>query len=197
MQEQYIEIDKGLRVSNTRTAYSLIRTLKKKDFAPRLNLLRSHEGNLLQSKEAIKKRWTQYCNHLYTDNSGGDIVIKELEEISPRIQQESHVILFSEVEQAIQSLKKNKSPGSDGIPAELLQSGGESLTHQIHQLCNKIWHSEVIPEDWGKLLLIPLPKKGDLSECSNYRTISLNNHISSLFNNTTQQTSKSIESLSF
>ena len=178
LQEQYIEIDKGLRVGNTRTAYSLIRTLKKTDFAPRLNLLRSHEGNLLQSKEAIKKRWTQYCSNLYKDNSGGDIVIKELEEISPPIQQESHDILFSEVEQAIQSLKKNKSPDSDGIPAELLQSGGESLTHQIHQLCNKIWHSEMIPEDWGKSLLIPLPKRGDLSECSNYRTISLINHIS-------------------
>ena len=160
MQEQYIEIDKGLRVGNTRTVYSLIRTLKKTDFAPRLSLLRSHEGNLLQSKEAIKKRWTQYCSNLYKDNSGGDIVIKELEEISLPIQQESHDILFSEVEQAIQSLKKNKSPGSDGIPAELLQSDGESLTHQIHQHCNKIWHSEVIPEDWGKSLLIPLPKRG-------------------------------------
>ena len=138
LQEQYIEIDKGLRVGDTRTAYSLIRTLKKKEFAPRLNIVRSHEGNLLQSKEAIKKRWTQYCSNLYKDNSGRDIVIKELEEISPPIQQESHDILFSEVEQAIQSLKKNKSPGLDGIPDELLHSGAESLTHQIHQLYNKV-----------------------------------------------------------
>ena len=136
---------------------------------------------MLQPKEAIKKRWTQYFSNLYKDNSGRDIVINELEEISSLIQQESHHILFSEVEQAIQSLKKNKSLGSDGIPAELLQSGGESLTHQIHQLCNKIWHNEVIPEDWGKSLLIPLPKRGDLSECSNYRTISLINHISKVF----------------
>ena len=138
MQEQYTEIDKGLRVGNTRKAYSLIKTLKKKDFAPRLNILRSHDGNLLQSKEAIKKRWTQYCSNLYKDNGGGDILIKELEQISPPIQQESHDILLSEVEQAIQSLKKNKSPGLDGIQAELLQSGEESLAYEIHKLCNEI-----------------------------------------------------------
>lgn len=181
LQEQYTEIDKGLRVGNTRKAYSLIKTLKKKDFAPRLNILRSHDGNLLQSKEAIKKRWTQYCSNLYKDNGGGNILIKELEQIFPPTQQKSHDILFSEVEQAIRSLKKNKSPGLDGIQAELLQSGGESLAYEIHKLCNKIWHSEAIPEDWGKSILIPLHKKGDLSQCSNYRTISLINHISKIF----------------
>ncbi|CAF5002173.1 unnamed protein product [Rotaria sp. Silwood1] len=115
--------------------------------------LLDHDGNLLQSKEAIKKRWTQYCSNLYKDNGGGDILIKELEQISPPIQQESHDILFSEVEQAIQSLKKNKSPGLDGIQAELLQIGEESLAHEIHKLCNKIWHSEAIPEDWGNLFV--------------------------------------------
>jgi hypothetical protein len=55
---------------------------------------------LLQSKVAIKKRWTQYCSNLYKDNGGGDLAIKEPEEISPPIQQESHDVLFSEVEQA-------------------------------------------------------------------------------------------------
>ncbi|CAF3296321.1 unnamed protein product, partial [Rotaria sp. Silwood2] len=136
--------DWNAKVGNDNTGWNSVM-----DFAPRLNLLRSHDGNLLQSKEAIKKRWTQYCSNLYKDNGGGDIIIKELEQISPPIQQESHDILFSEVEQAIQSLKKNKSPGLDGIQAELLQSGGESLAYEIHKLCNKIWHSEAIPEDWG------------------------------------------------
>ena len=58
----------------------------------------------------------------------------------------------------------------------MIQAGGEQLTHEIHSLCNKAWHEGVIPEEWGKSILIPIPKKGDLSECANYRTISLISH---------------------
>ena len=84
--------------------------------------------------------------------------------------------MYSEVQAAINSLKRNKSPGSDGITAEMLQAGGEPLSRQIHILCNKAWHEGTIPEEWGKSILVPIPKKGDLSNCSNYRTISLINH---------------------
>ncbi|CAF4843884.1 unnamed protein product [Rotaria socialis] len=79
-------------------------------------------------------------------------------------------ILYSEVEEAIHTLKKNKSPGSDGIAAEMLQAGGEGLARQIHELCNRAWYEGTIPEEWGKSILVPIPKKGDLSECANYRT---------------------------
>ena len=85
-------------------------------------------------------------------------------------------ILYSEVQAAINSLKRNKSPGSDGITAEMLQAGYEPLSREIHKLCNKTWHEGTIPEEWDKSILVPIPKKGDLSNCSNYRTISLNNH---------------------
>ncbi|CAF5047173.1 unnamed protein product, partial [Rotaria socialis] len=55
-------------------------------------------------------------------------------------------ILHSEVEEAIRTLKKNKSPGSDGIAAEMLQAGGEALARQIHELCNRPWYEGIIPE---------------------------------------------------
>ena len=84
--------------------------------------------------------------------------------------------MYSEVQTAINSLKRNKSPGSDGVTAEMLQAGGEPLSRQIHKICNKAWHEGTIPEEWGKSILVPIPKKGDLSNCSNYRTISLINH---------------------
>ncbi|CAF1426913.1 unnamed protein product [Adineta ricciae] len=74
------------------------------------------------------------------------------------------------------SLKKNKSPGLDGVTAEVLQAGGDQLARQIRKLCNKAWREGTIPEEWGKSLLVPTPKKGDLSNCSNYQTISLINH---------------------
>ena len=103
-------------------------------------------------------------------------MVKELEEITPPYKDDSHDILYSDVEDAIHTLKRNKSPGSDGITAELLQAGGEQLARQMHTLCNKAWEEGTIPEEWGKSILVPLPKKGDLSHCSNYQTISLINH---------------------
>ncbi|CAF3566017.1 unnamed protein product [Rotaria socialis] len=79
-------------------------------------------------------------------------------------------ILYSEVEEAIGTLKKNKSPGSDGIAAKMLQTGCEALARQIHELYNRAWYEGTILEEWGKSILVPIPKKGDPSECANYRT---------------------------
>ena len=175
IQEKCDEIENGLKIGNTRQAYSLIKTLKKK-FVPRITMIRNQDGTMQQSKEGVKQRWTQYCSGLYKDEGGGDEIVKELEGIFPSYEENPQDILYSEVEEAIRTLKSNKSPGSDGITAEMIQAGGEQLTHEIHSLCNKAWHEGVIPEEWGKSILIPIPKKGDLSECANYRTISLISH---------------------
>ena len=91
-----------------------------------MNLLRSKEGTILQSNDEIKQRWTQYCFDLYKDHGGGDEVVEELEEITPFIDEDPQDILYAEVQAAIGMLKKNKSPGSDGITAEMLQAGGNS-----------------------------------------------------------------------
>ncbi|CAF1687917.1 unnamed protein product, partial [Adineta ricciae] len=97
---------------------------------------------MLQSNDEIKQRWTQYCSSLYKDPGGGDGMVKELEDIAPPGNEGSHDILYSEVQSAISSLKRNKSPGSDGITAEMLQAGGEPLSREIHKLCNKAWHED-------------------------------------------------------
>ena len=122
------------------------------------------------------KRWTIYCESLYKDQGGGDNIVRDLKRITPTNTEEPQGILYSEVEEAIRSLKKNKNSGPDGITAEMLQAGGEQLTREIHKLCNKAWQEGTIPKEWGKSILVPIPKKGDLSECSNYRTISLISH---------------------
>ncbi|CAM4876466.1 unnamed protein product [Rotaria socialis] len=175
MQDQCEQAEKGLNIGNTREAYGLIKMLRK-EFVPRLNVIRNQEGTMLQINDDIKRRWTQYCSSLYKDPGGEDGMVKELEDISPPENEDPRDILYSEVKAAINSLKRNKSPGSDGVTAEMLQAGGEPLSRQIHKLCNKVWHEGTIPEEWGKSILVPIPKKGDLSNCSNYRTISLINH---------------------
>jgi hypothetical protein len=79
----------------------------------------------------------------------------------------------SEVKIAIEKLKRYKSPGTDQIPAELIQTGGDTLRSEIHKLINCIWDKEELPEQWKESIIIPIYKKGDRTDCSNYRGISL------------------------
>ena len=175
IQDQCEEIQKGLQVGNNKQAYNLVKILRRK-YIPKLTVIRSQNGTMIQSKEDIMQRWTQYCSALYEDKGGGENMVKELERITPSSEDNSGGILYGEIEDAITKLKKNKSPGTDEITAEMLQAGGEQLVHKIHELCNRAWKEEIIPEQWGRSILVPIPKAGDLSDCSNYRTISLINH---------------------
>jgi hypothetical protein len=79
----------------------------------------------------------------------------------------------SEVEMAIEKLKGQKSPGTDQIPAELIKAGGRTIRSESHKLINSIWNKEELPEQWKESATVPIYKKGDKTECSNYRGISL------------------------
>ena len=70
-------------------------------------------------------------------------------------------------------LKKGKSAGVDNIPGELVQAGGEDMINVQHKICNKIWETGVWPKEWTQSLVITIPKKGNLQQYQNYRTISL------------------------
>ena len=85
-------------------------------------------------------------------------------------------ILFEEVQAAIDRLKRNKSPRTDRITAEMIQAGGEPLARVLHGICQKIWEKERMPEEWSQSVIVTIPKKGDLKKCTNYRTITLINH---------------------
>ena len=80
------------------------------------------------------------------------------------------------MEAAVHSLKKRKSAGVDNIPAELVQEGGEDVITTLTTICNKIWQTGEWPTPWTQSLVITLPKKGNLQQCQNYRTISLISH---------------------
>jgi len=81
----------------------------------------------------------------------------------------------------VRRLKRNKSPGNDGITAEMIKAGGEKLLGKIHLLCNQAWVECHVPEEWLKSVLVPIPMKGGALECKHYRTISLKSHIGKIF----------------
>ena len=88
--------------------------------------------------------------------------------------------MYGEVQRALHRLKNGKSPGSDGIQAELLKIGGMAVCQALFNMCSKIWDSEIWPELWTQSIIICLFIKGVRSRCDNYRTISLIDHSSKI-----------------
>ena len=70
----------------------------------------------------------------------------------------------------------NKASGGDGIPVELFQILKDDAVKVLHSICQKIWKTQQWPQDWKRSVFIPVPKKGNAKECSNYCTIGLISH---------------------
>ena len=88
-------------------------------------------------------------------------MVRDLKRTTPMSIEESQDILYSEAEEAICSLEKNKNQGPDGIIPKMSQGRGKHLTREIHNLCNKAWQEGTIQKECDKSILIPIPKKGD------------------------------------
>ena len=89
-------------------------------------------------------------------------------------------ILECKVEWALGSITTNKASGGDGIPVELFQILKDDAVKVLHSICQRIWKTRQWPQDWKMSVFIPIPKKGNAKECSNYCTIVLISHASNI-----------------
>ena len=127
----------------------------------------NRNGMDLTEAEDIKKRQQEYAEELYKkdlrdpDNHNG--VITDLEPD----------ILECEVKWAVESITTNKASGGDGIPVELFQILKDDAKKVLHSICQQIWKTQQWPQYWKRSLFIPIPKKGNHKDSSNYCTISL------------------------
>ena len=87
-------------------------------------------------------------------------------------------ILECEVKWALGSITTNKASGGDRIPVERIQILKDDAVKVLHSICQQIWKTQQWPQDWKRPSFIPIPKKGNAKECSNYRTIALISHAS-------------------
>ena len=126
----------------------------------------------LTEVENIKKRWQEYREELYKkdlhDPDNLDGVITNLEP----------VILECEVKQALGIITMNKASGGDGIPAELFQILKDDAVKVLHSIWQQIWKTQQWTQDQKRSVLIPIPKKDNTKECSNYSTMTLISHVS-------------------
>ena len=79
---------------------------------------------------------------------------------------------------ALGSIAMNKASGGDGIPVELYQILKDDTVKVLHSICQQIWKTQQWPQDRKRSVFIPIPKKGNAKECSNYHTIALISHAS-------------------
>ena len=87
-------------------------------------------------------------------------------------------VLECEVKWALGSITMNKAGRGGGIPVELLQILKDDAVKVLHSICQQIWKTQQWPQDWKRSVFIPIPKKGNAKERSNYRTIALISHAS-------------------
>ena len=85
-------------------------------------------------------------------------------------------ILECEVKWALASITTKKASGGDGIPVELFQILKDEVVKVLYSICQPIGKTQQWPQDWKKSVCIPIPKKGNAKECSNYHTIALISH---------------------
>ena len=139
-------------------------------FQAKMGKIKDRNGRDLTEAEDIKKRWQEYTEELYKkdlhhpDNHDG--VITHLESD----------FLECDIKWALGSITMNKASGRDGIPVELLQILKDDAVKMMHSLCQQIWKTQQWPQDWNRSVFIPIPKKGNAEECSNYHTIVLISH---------------------
>ena len=126
----------------------------------------------LTEAEDFKKRWREYTEELYkkdlNDPDNCDYVITHLEPD----------LLECEVKWSLESITINKASGGDGIPVELFQILKDDPVKVLHSICQRIWKTQQWPQDWKRSVFIPISKKGNAKECSNYCTIALISHAS-------------------
>ena len=126
----------------------------------------------LTEAEGIKKRWLKYTEELYK---------KDLHDPDKHDSGITHLepdVLECEVKWALGRITINKASGSDGIPVELFQIPKDDAMKVLDSICQQIWKTQQWSQDWKRSVFIPIPKKVNAKECSNYHTIALISHAS-------------------
>ena len=138
----------------------------------KMGSIKDRIGRDLIEAEDIKKTWQEYIEELYKkdlhnpENHGG--VITDLEPD----------ILECDVQWALGSSTTNKASGGNEIAVQLFQILKDDAMKVLHSICQQIWKTQQWPQDWKRSVFIPIPKKANAKECSNYRTIALISHAS-------------------
>ena len=165
-------------MGKTRDLFKKIKD-NKGTFHAKMGTIKNRNCMDLVEAEGTKKRWQEYTELYKKDLHGPDHHDGVITHLKPDI-------LEYEVKWALRSIKMDKTSGGDGIPAELFQILIDDAVKVVYSICQQIWTTQQWPQDWKRSVFIPIPKKGNAKECSNYHTIELILHASKVMLKTLQ-----------
>ena len=152
-------------MGKTRHLFKKIRDTKG-TFHAMMDTIKDRNGMDLTKAEDIK-RWQGYTEQLYKKDLHDPINYNGV------ITHPEPDILECEVKWALESITMNKASGGDGIPVELFQILKDDAVKVLHSICQQIGKTQQWPQDWKSSVFIPISKKRNAKECSNYRTNAL------------------------
>ena len=158
-------------MGKTKDLFKKIRDTKG-TFRGKMGSIKDRNAMDLTGAEDIKKKQLEYIEELYK---------KYLHEPDNNNRVISHLqpdILQCEVKWASECITTNKASGRDGIPVELFQILKDNAVKVLYSICQQTWKTQQWLQDWKRSVFIPIPKKGNAKECSNYHTIALISHTS-------------------
>ena len=131
------------------------------------------DRNIMDLTEAkdTKKKWQEYTEELYKKDHDPDNHNGVITHLEPDI-------LECKVKWTLGSMTMNKASGGDRIPVDLFQILKDDAVNVLHSICQQIRKTQQWPQDWKRSVFIPITKKGNAKECSNYCTIALISHVS-------------------
>ena len=162
------ELERNSKNKNISELYRGINRFKK-GYQPRTNIVKEEKGDLVADSHSILTRWRKYFSQLLNVHVDNDVRQTKIQRAEPTV---PDTCVF-EVEMAIEKLKRYKSESIHQISAELIKAGSSTICSDIPKLINSIWNKEELPEQWKESVTVRIYKKGDKTDCSNYRGISL------------------------
>ena len=143
--------------------------------------IKDASGILLTEEEDVRNRWKEYIEELYCADEKPKLVDLRIEpEGAVDEDSKGPDLLGDEIRLAIKEMKKGKAVGVDGIPAEFLKILGEDVYLHLEKICKNMYNTGTWPQDFTKVVMIPLQKKQNAVECADHRTISLISHASKI-----------------
>ena len=141
-------------------------------FHVKIGTIKDRNSKKLTEAEDVKKRWQEYIEELHKkDLNNPDNHNSVITRLEPDI-------LECEVKWALGSITTTKASGGNGIPVELFQILKDDSVKVLHSICQQMWKTQQWPQNWKRSVFIPILKKGNAKECSNYCAIAHISHAS-------------------